>query len=130
MTDYRSMFDRDYVGAFELGGKDVVVEIAKVEAAELKIEGNKTKKSPVLTFRGAAKKLVCNKTNAKTLAGLFGNETQAWVGKKIAIYPTTTKLGRDTVDCIRIRNKRIEASAERDEPRDQPPAPREPGDEA
>jgi len=129
------MFDRDYLGAFELGGKDVIVEITNVAAQELKVEGNAKKKSPVLTFRSATKKLVCNKTNAKTLAGLFGNDTRAWVGKKIALYPTTTKLGRDTVDCIRIRNKKIEGAPEREAPRepptqDAPPPMREPGDEA
>ncbi len=35
MTDYRSMFDRDYIGAWDLP-HDVTVTIAKVEAKKIR----------------------------------------------------------------------------------------------
>lgn len=103
MADYRSMFDREYVGAWDLEGRDVVVTIDRVTAGELVSEGNKKTKKPILHLRGKDKKIALNKTNSKIIASLYGTETTKWVGKQITIYPTTTKFGRDTMDCIRVR---------------------------
>jgi hypothetical protein len=105
MADYRSMFDRDYIGAWDLGGADVTVTIAKVEAKELRAGGSKATKKPVVYFASADKGFALNKTNAKVIAGLYGPDTAAWIGKRITIYPTQTSFGGDTVDCIRVRNK-------------------------
>lgn len=103
--DYRAMFDREMLGAFELLGKDVTVTIERVEAGVLTSEGNKKTKKPVLSFKGKDRKLAINKTNGKILAGMFGNDVRNWAGKSITLYATTTKFGRDTVECIRIRNQ-------------------------
>lgn len=103
MPDYRSMFDRDYIGSWDLGGKDVTVTIAKVEAKELVSQGNRRSKKPVVFFDGKEKGLALNKTNAKAVAGMYGTKTEDWVGKRVTLYPTTTQFGHDTVDCIRIR---------------------------
>lgn len=102
MTDYRSMFDRDYIGAWDLP-RDAVVTISKVEAATLVAQGNKKAKKPVLYFEGKEKGLACNKTNAKTIAAMYGNDTAKWIGKRITIYATKTMFGSEQVDCIRVR---------------------------
>ena len=101
MTDYRSMFDRDYLGAWDIP-HDVTVTIKKIEAKKLK---NKTKENikPVLYFEGKEKGLACNKTNGKTISAMYGNSVEAWIGKRITLYATTTTFGSDTVECIRVR---------------------------
>jgi hypothetical protein len=101
MPDYRGMFDREYVGSWDLKG-DTVVTIAKVEGKELTSQRGKNKK-PVIYFSNTEKAFVCNKTNGKAIAGMYGNKTEDWVGKKITLYPTTTSAGGETVDCIRVR---------------------------
>ena len=103
MSDWRSMFDRDYVGSWDLGGKEHVVTISRVQAAELMAQGGRKSKKPVIWFEGREKGLACNKTNAKAIAGMYGNDTREWIGKRITIYPTTTHFGSETVDCIRVR---------------------------
>jgi len=103
MPDYRSMFDRDYIGSWDLNGRDVVVTIAKVEAKELTSQGNRKTRKPVVFFEGKEKGLALNKTNAKAVAGMYGTKTEEWVGKKITLYPTQTAFGHETVDCIRVR---------------------------
>lgn len=103
MPDYRSMFDRDYIGAWDLLGKDVTVTIARVEAGTLTSQGNKKTKKPIVWFEGREKGLALNKTNARTIADMYGNDTVKWVGKRITIWPTTTQFGRETVECIRVR---------------------------
>lgn len=104
-TDYRTLFDRDYLGHFDLMGREVVVTISKVIGGTLTAQGGKKSKKPVCYFEGKEKGLICNKTNSKTIAGMYGNFTEGWVGKKITLYASTTEVGGETVDCIRIRNK-------------------------
>jgi hypothetical protein len=97
------MMDRDYIFAFDLNGKDVVVEIAKVVAGELTSTGGRKSKKPIAYFKGKEKGLALNATNCKVIAGMYGNDTSHWVGKRITLYPTTTQMGGDTVECIRVR---------------------------
>lgn len=104
MPDYRTMFDREYIGAWDLLGKDRTVEIESVSCKSLTSQRG-TNKKPVIRFKGAEKALVCNKTNGKTIANMYGPNTDDWVGKKITIYPGTTSAGGETVECIRVRPK-------------------------
>jgi hypothetical protein len=102
-TDWRSMFDREFLGAWDLGGKDVTVTIAKVEAQILVAQGNKKNKKPVIHFEGKEKGMVLNKTNSKIVAAMYGNDTVNWLGKRITLYPTLTTFGNESMECIRIR---------------------------
>lgn len=102
MSDYRTFFDKEHLGAWDLGGRDVIVVIEAVRAGKVG-HGEKQSKKPILKFRGKEKTLACNVTNARTIAQLYGNDTREWVGKAITIFPTTTSFGRETVDCVRIR---------------------------
>lgn len=102
MADYRAMFDRDYIGSWDLPG-DVVVTISEVKAGEVVGNGGRKAKKPIVRFEGKEKALLCNKTNAKTIAALYGNDTANWVGKRITLYPTKTQMGGEEVDAIRVR---------------------------
>jgi hypothetical protein len=102
MPDYRTMYDREHIGAWDLQGRDVVVTISKVEAKELVSNRGKNKR-PIVHFEGREKSFVCNKTNGKTISVMYGNKTEDWAGKKITLYPSTTSAGGETVDCIRVR---------------------------
>lgn len=105
-TDVRAMFEREFLGAWDLQGRDVTVEIESVRASELFIvSANQKKKKPVVSFKGTPKKLVLNKTNMTVVANLYGFDTRQWVGRKITLYPTTARCGKETVDAIRIRPK-------------------------
>lgn len=113
MADFRTMFDKEHIGAWDLGGKDRTVQITAVKAGKVGHDKRATKK-PILTIadsRGATKTMPCNITNAKCIAQMFGNDVTSWVGKKIAIYPTTTTFGSETVDCIRVRPRPPGAAA-------------------
>lgn len=104
MTDYRTLFDSRFLGAWDLpAGRDVVVTISAVAAETVRNEANKEAKKPVISFLGKSKGLLANKTNAKTIAAMYSTDTRKWIGKRIAIYATTTLFGRQTVDCIRVR---------------------------
>ena len=105
-TDYRTMFDRDYIGHFDLPqGRDVVVKISKVVGGQLTAMGGRKSKKPIVYFDGKEKGLICNKTNSKTIAALYGNYVESWVGKRITLYVSTTNNpdGTGSVECLRIR---------------------------
>lgn len=102
-TDYRSMFDRDYLGVWDLQGRDVTVRIARVVAGTLTAPGGRKSKKPVVYFEKTEKGLALNKTNAKTIAGMYGNDTSAWIGKRITLYPTMTDFGGQPVEAVRVR---------------------------
>ena len=104
-THYMSMFDRDYLGHFDLQGRDVTVVISKVLAGQLTAQGGRKSKKPIVYFEGKEKGLICNKTNSKTIASMYGSYVEAWVGKKITLYVSSTNNpdGSGAVECIRIR---------------------------
>lgn len=99
------LFPNDYVSAVEFKGRDVTLTITDVQREELRIRGGKSEVKPVVYFRETPKKLVCNKTNADSIAIMYGNEASEWIGKRVTLYPTKTQCGRETVDCIRVREK-------------------------
>ena len=102
MADYRKMFDSEYIASWDLD-KDQTLTIKDVVAAE--IEGNKGEKSkkPIVYFEKTAKGMVLNKTNGKTVAAMYGPNTDDWKGKRITLFASTCEAFGDTVDCIRVR---------------------------
>ncbi len=116
-TDYRGMFDREYLGAWDIAGRDYTLEIARVTAGELTGEGGRKTRKPVVYFKDAKKGLALNKTNARIIAGLYGNDTSAWIGRRVTLFATTTTFGSDTVECIRVRAEAPAPRAERNGPR-------------
>jgi hypothetical protein len=103
--DYRLLFPNDYIAAHDLRGKDVVKTIKTVAIEKLRMTGGRQEKKPVVLFSDTPKKLVLNKTNAKLIAAQHGCDTDQWAGRKIVLYPTTTLLGPNTVDCVRVREQ-------------------------
>lgn len=103
MPHWKSLTDRSFIYAFDLGGRDVTVKISKVVAGELTAVGGRKSKKPLVYFEGKEKPLALNATNAKTIAGLYSNYTEKWVGKLITMYPTTAEMAGEVVEAIRIR---------------------------
>ncbi len=111
MPHWRTMMDeKEYLFAFDLQGKEVVVTIEKVWGAEVTGDKNKKSKKPVVKFVGKEKKLILNVTNSKAIANLYGNDTDHWAGKRISLFPSTTSMAGETVDCIRVRPREPAAS--------------------
>ena len=102
-THWKSLTERDFIYAFDLNGKDVTVTIRKVVQGELTSTGGRKTKKPVVYFEGKEKGLALNSTNAKTIASLYGNYVEKWAGQSVTLFPTTTQMGGETVECIRIR---------------------------
>lgn len=109
-THYKKLFPKDTLGHWDLE-KDVTVTIERVLTEELVLPGGAKESKPVIYFAKAKKKLVLNKTNADIIAKQHGPLIEGWKGKQITLYATMTKFGRETVECIRIRDKARPAPA-------------------
>lgn len=124
MTDVRKMYEKDFIYAYDLEGRDVTVTIERVAAGTLTGKGGKSNRKPVLYFKGSKKGLGLCITNARVIAALYGSfDSDIWIGKRITLYPTTTTFGADTVECVRVRNKTPDVKAKSESIRDDVPAP-------
>lgn len=106
-VDYRALYGKDYIGAWDLTRGDVTATIERVAAAELRPteDGKAPDRRPVIYFRGSKKGFVLNATNGATIASMYGPKVKDWIGKRITIYATTTRAFGKTHDCIRVRPK-------------------------
>ena len=100
---WKQLVNPAYIGSYSLGGKDLTVQIKSVAQEVVKGEGGKQEMCLVAQLVDN-KPMILNKTNAKTIAKIYGTPyINEWVGKYITIYPTTTKLAGEQVECLRIR---------------------------
>lgn len=95
------VFQSDYLRAADLNNQSVTVKISNVEMKELGTGRDKETKL-VLSFHGKKKQLVCNKTNAGTVAKLYGDDTDLWIDKPIILAPREVEFQGDMVWAIRV----------------------------
>ena len=65
-----------------------------------------------MSFTGAKKSLVLNKTNASTLVSAFGDDTDAWSGRTVELFTVPVNFNGRTYDGVRVRA--VEGSADID----------------
>lgn len=95
------MYPSKYLKASDLGTNQPIVRILAVKV-EILGQGEDQDEKPVVYFEGKEKALVTNKTNWNTLIGLFGNETDEWIGKRIKILSTEVAFKGKMGMAIRI----------------------------
>lgn len=101
----------------------VLASILKVSIEEVFDE-----QKPVLRFIGNnLKPMVLNKTNASTIAAIYGDETDAWQGKQIVLFSSQVPFQGKMVDSIRLRAPKARPAAPPPPP--PPPAAADPAGE-
>lgn len=83
---------------------DLVLTIKEIVSENVG-QGAKAEDKPVIYFTEHKKGLIVNKTNAKTISGLYGAETDGWVGKKLALFATEVDFQGEQKLAIRVRLK-------------------------
>lgn len=113
------VYPSKYIAASDLNNQNVRVTIARVEVEKI---GEDTK--PVVYFKGKQKGLVCNKTNSKTIAQIYGDETDDWTGGELILFPIMTDYQGKPVEAVRVR-----APQPKDNQRQSAPPPRDDADD-
>jgi hypothetical protein len=95
------MFPTAYMKAGELGGNKPTYTIKHIEARAF--EGDKGKQwKGIATVEEIEQQWTINKTNMLCIKAMFGELVPAWYGKRITLFPTKDRFGREIVDCIRV----------------------------
>lgn len=107
MPHYERMFPSKYIRASDLCGKNVTLTIQRVAVADLTRVGGAREALPHLWFDETDKMMVLNKTNARTIAELYGPDTDNWPGKRVTLYPAdgVPAFGGGTTTAIRLRDR-------------------------
>jgi len=100
--DYTDIYRSAYMKAEDLSGRTAKHTISGCTAEKVGDD-----ERLVLAFSDNDRPLVLNKTNANSLAELYGPETSEWEGKAIKLVPSTTSYQGKMVKCIRISPERV-----------------------
>ena len=93
-------FPSKYLSAPDLHQRDVKVVIARIEMEKI---GRENDEKPVLYFTKSKKGLVLNKTNGKTIAAAYGDDTDQWEDREIILFSMMVQFGDEMVDSIRVK---------------------------
>jgi hypothetical protein len=107
---YSELYPGRFLKADALKNHKITLTIAEVDVQDLEGGDGKKAAKVIATFHkpqspALAKlplELVLPKTNGECLRRMFGNNPHQWIGKRVTLFPSTTRFGRETVDCIRI----------------------------
>jgi hypothetical protein len=97
------LFPNNYLRPEDLSG-DTPFTIKGVECRELRERSGENTQKAVVGFKESDKGLPLNKTNAVSIASLYGEETEAWTGKLIMLYATPVSTPEGIRDGIRVRD--------------------------
>lgn len=94
-----------FLKSAEFAGKDVTYTIASIQLEELESEDGKSKTKGVVGFRETKKLLVINRTNSDCIKGMFGRETDNWIGKRVTFFPAPffDNFTKEHTTAIRVR---------------------------
>ena len=97
--DFDQLFPGRFIKAGELNGKDVTLTIDAIRLEDLPSDKGGEKTRGVIAFKQTKKEWVLNRTNAECLKGMWGRDTDNWIGKRVTIYPAEW----NGEPCIRVK---------------------------
>jgi hypothetical protein len=92
------IYQSKFLSASDLQGKEPTVTITQVEMEKM----NDGEMKLCIYVNNRPKAIVLNKTNARAIASLYGDETNNWSGKKIKLVSVWTDFQGKPVQAIRI----------------------------
>lgn len=100
---WRLAYPSEYLNAADLHDKETKVVIDRVELEMVPGPSGEKKEKPVVHFKGAKKRWPLPKTCAREIAKAYGNDTDAWKGKTIVLFPTTCQAFGQEAECVRVK---------------------------
>lgn len=100
---WQAMFKGAFISAAEFDGRVPTFTVKEVKLEKLEQDDGRQKDKGVIMFHEIDRGWVLCRTNAMCLAALFGDDTDAWVGKRITLFGTDVKFGGETKMGIRVK---------------------------
>lgn len=104
MPNVNEMYPSKWLKACDCEDGDLVMTIRLVKEETIG-QGNQADEKWVCFFEEDERGLVLNKTNTNTIAKLYGNDTDDWIGKAVTLFSTEVQFQGDMVEAIRVRSK-------------------------
>ena len=99
-----TVFPKKYASGEDLAGKTVSLTVKTVAMESMHTApGTPAESKPVLYFEHAVKGIILNPTLARQIAAILGDDTDAWTGKRISVYPVPMRVA--SKDRVAIRAK-------------------------
>lgn len=109
MPNIDDLYPSKYLSASDLQGKEPTVTITQITME--KMTDGQVK--PCIFANNRPKGIILNKTNAMSIASLYGKNTDGWIGKKIKLVKVWTDFQGKPVEAIRIVPPGVETMQER-----------------
>lgn len=113
MVNINDEFPSKFLKSADLHGQDVKVKISDVRSED--IGGDRRL---IMYFAGKTRGMVLNKTNARTIADAYGDDTDQWVGADIILFSMKVDFQGRMVDGLRVRVPRQKPAPVRTDPND------------
>ena len=85
----------------------LAVTIEKIALEDL---GRDKETKPVIYFVELERGMICNKTNARTIARILASEEfDDWISRRIGLYRTEVEFGGDMYEAIRVKGVKTPA---------------------
>ena len=92
------LYPSRFLRCADLNGKPMRVTISGIAREDV---GGEPK--VIMSFTDGTKQLILNKTNARAVARILGDETRGWAGHDILLTPAQVDFKGDIVDAIRVK---------------------------
>ena len=110
--------DSNFLKAGDLKGKGVKLTISQIDIKSFdeKSQDGRAYEAQkiILSFEGTEKQMVVNKTNARSIAAMHGDDTDDWTGKEIKLFTASVDFQGQQVPAIRVQVDMPEESFDSD----------------
>ena len=128
MTHFRKLRDERFLGSWDFEDPDSQKKPLVMERFErmevFNAQDQTTHKEPTVFFEGIGKGMILNITNLKTLAALYGDQYEEWIGKPVLVEVKEVRAFGDIHQALRIKPERITAQSAPSQPAEPAPKPR------
>src|SRR3977135_2372694 len=95
-----SAFPSKYLKSADLSGEATPVTMTVVKLEQVAKSGDT---QPAVYFKEVKQGSVLNKTNAKSITKLYGDDTNRWNGQKIELFEAMVEYQGDVMPALRVR---------------------------
>jgi hypothetical protein len=99
--NFDDLYGSQYLAATDLK-KPFTSTIEDIEQQDFAKQGERQRMKAVLHLKGVRKPIVCNKTNAISLAEAYGKDFDDWKGKRVKVQAERTSFNGKPVMGLRL----------------------------
>jgi hypothetical protein len=108
MTTMNDLFPSPYLTAHDVAHKPTVT-IKSFSKKSMKNKQGEEEVKPIIFFNEFEKGMVLNKTNANTIAGLYGSTLENWIGERVMLHSVMVEAFGESQEAIRVMNSKPSA---------------------